>query len=140
MGYYAEGNGTIKFKNSVNKNIISNAMTFAKDAFEDFAFYERDGEDGIHYIDIDFVDYHWHSEDMDDFFNMLYEILIDADIYMRGEGDCYWKYKFNPNTRSMDDLYGTVIYSDSNDFDFLPDENLIKELEARGYVVEKKEE
>ena len=63
--------------------------------------------------------------------NFLTPYITEGDIDYSGDDDCFQKFVFNPETQKWDKINGDVYYTD---------DDLIQELERRGYKVFKAEQ
>lgn len=130
MSYMAYGNGMAKLKDGVNKEALYEKLDKIVDDCWGLE-YEEELNGYIPFYDSE----NYHEEDIMNFLNALIPYITEGEIKYSGEEDCYWMFKFNPETNVWDELDGGCYYAISD----LLDNFFIDELEKRGYVVNKGE-
>lgn len=139
MGYWAKGSGSCTLKNDVDtKELdkkIRDALGIAENVICDDDL-EWEIDESSKMINFWESDSHWHEEDTYLFLNTLIPFIVDgcAD-YNSNEDDSIWRYKFNPETKAWDEQDATVDYN----FESYSDEEMIRELQNRGYRVVRKD-
>lgn len=133
MGYYASGSGDATFKEGVTKEIVEKAIKDFYESEEGNKFYCLDYDTDVESIEI-WDDEKYHEEDTIEFLKVLAPYIKEGHISYTGEDDCIWRFVFNPETGKWDEEYATVSFG----FEEYEDDELIEELEKRGYVVSKK--
>ena len=100
MGYYANGAGAIKFKS--NK-----AMDAARKVLDGVLDNDESGTPQC--LDVWFDD-KYHSDEIENALSDIAKYVKEGHIDFKGEDDALWQYKFNPSTKTWDELGGTIIY------------------------------
>lgn len=129
MGYYANGSGYITLKKEADMEIVKKALDTAKDEISGdiTGYWSKDNQ--TYNIDLYIHDDHWHEEDIYDLFNAVMPFIVDVDVDMKGDEDCYWRYQYNTETQKIDKIPGTIVYgNDLRDFSL---EDLMAEVNRR---------
>lgn len=125
MGYYASGSGYASFKKGVDI-----AEVEAKLDELDVWFDWNIGNDGVNFFEND----KYHEDETSKFLDALVPYITEGEATYSGEGDCHWRFRFSPDDQEWIEESGTIDYN----FDSYTDEQLIEELNKRGYIVQKK--
>ena len=124
MGYCAYGSGEVVLKPGVDPdNVLDQMESLLENAF---CIECELSENGIQITDME----NYHEEDIMEILNFLTPYITEGDIDYSGDDDCFWKFVFNQETQKWDEIDGDVYYTD---------DDLIQELERRGYKVSKVE-
>ncbi len=134
MSYYATGSGTVTI---INGEIADALKVFLEEKYGkngahcslDYDFYENNG---TYYMDI-YDSEKYHEADTTDLLELIAPYISEGQLEYSGEEDCIWKFVFDPKTQKWNEKYATISYG----FDAYDDEELIAELEKRGYSVTK---
>lgn len=122
MGYCAYGNGEVVLKEGIDAdNVLDQMESLLENAF---CIECELSENGIQITDTE----NYHEEDIMEILNFLIPYITEGDMAYSGDDDCFWKFIFNPETLKWDEINGDVYYTDND---------LIQELEKRGYKVTK---
>lgn len=133
MGYYASASGSatvIKGQEETLKSVL--ASKYGKYGSGCSLDYDVDEINGVYCIDI-YDSEKYHEEDTTKFLNLIAPYISEGKLDYSGEDDCIWRFVFNPETKEWKKENATIDY----DFESYSDEQLIEELEKRGYMVSK---
>lgn len=126
MGYSASGSGSVTLK----KGISADAMITLLDQVRKAAgnVIEIDSFKNNDKVIVSFYgsDDHWYNEDTMDFLKALAPFISEGSAEYTGEDNCNWRYRFITDKQEWIEENGAVYYSD---------EDMIKELESKGYKV-----
>lgn len=129
MGYYANGDGAATFKNGVDIEKVGMLLDDKLDELDVIEFeFEIKGNE-IYFYDSE----KYHEDETLAFLNVLAPYITEGKMTYSGEDDCHWRFVFNSDEQGWDEESGTVDF----DFESYTDEDLIVELERRGYNVTK---
>lgn len=124
--YCAYGKGEVVLKEGIDAdNVLDQMKTLLKNSF---CIECRLSKNGIYIADAEDL---CHKEDNMEILNFLIPYITEGDITYFDDYDCFWKFIFNPETQKWDKIDGDVYYTDND---------LIQELEKRGYKVTKIQE
>lgn len=139
MGYWAKGDGSCTLKSGVDTNEINEKI---KDALgmsanvtcsDDLEWEFDEASNEINFWE---NDTHWHEEDTYAFLNALIPYITDGVAnYTSNEDDSIWRYWFDSKAKKWEEQGATIDYN----FESYTDDDLIQELQKRGYNVARKE-
>lgn len=131
MGYYASGSGSatiIKGQEKALEAVLENK--YGKLGSYCGLEYDFDNIKDECYINI-YDSEKYHEEDTTEFLSVIAPYISEGHLDYSGEDDCIWRFIFNPDTKEWKEENATIDYH----FESYSDEELIKELEKRGYSV-----
>lgn len=130
MGYYAYGSGYVVLKEGCTFEDVNKAY---KESGYDFGdLYPEEGTYD-YTIGIIMENQKYYEEDVDEFFKVMEPFITYAMIDFIGEDGAHWCIEFKDGKATEIDgkvVYGMADYSD---------QELIKELESRGYKIKKED-
>ena len=124
MGYRANGDGSVVFKDEVNREKVIELLNSLPRKEIEFELYDEG-------VDLREYDTHWNEENIFRFLEALVPYITDGYMNYSGDEDCIWRYKFNPDSQSWDKEYAVIDYN----FESYSDDDLINELTRRGYKI-----
>ncbi len=131
MGYYASGSGsatiikgqekalTAALENKYGKRVVCCGFD-----------YDIDEIDGVCYINI-YDSEKYHEDSTTEFLSVIAPYISEGHLDYSGEDDCIWRFIYSSDTKEWKEENATIDYH----FESYSDEELIKELEKRGYSV-----
>ena len=128
MGYFAEGSGSAKLKLDADSEALTEILDEA-----DIAGIEYE-VDNIGFINFWETDDHWHNENTEEFLSILIPYITEGTADYYGEDNELWRYRYDASTCGE-----WIEESPHVDYHFetYSDEELISELENRGFTTEK---
>lgn len=128
VGYYANGDGIATFKDGVN---IRQVEEILNDILDELYAIEFDivNENEISICDTD----KYHEDEILTFLNALAPYIKEGKMTYSGDDNCNWRFVFDPENECWLEESGIVDYN----FESYTDEDLITEIEKRGYKVTK---
>lgn len=129
MGY-TFGSGSAALKDNINKKELFERLD---EKVKDMYDFEYNSDGSLIYINDTCI---YNEDDTVKFLNILAPYITEGEVEYCGDEDYedyHWKFTFNRETEKWDKIEGEVCYSLKE----FADENLIKELECRGYVITK---
>ncbi len=131
MGYYANGSGSATIIKGQKKAITAALENkYDKRGVYCGLDYDIDEIDGVCYINI-YDSEKYHEDETNEFLSVIAPYISEGRLDYSGEDDCIWRFIFNPDTKEWKEENATIDYH----FESYSDEELIKELEKRGYSV-----
>lgn len=89
-------------------------------------------------IDKDSVDFYesdkYHEDETIEFLDTLAPYVAEGEANYIGEDGCTWRFRFDPYEQEWVEETATIDYN----FESYTDEQMIEELDKRGYIVQKK--
>lgn len=132
MGYYASGTGSVIFKKGVDVEEVESTL-IALDTFINWDI----KKDGVYFCDryCDEEEYlAFYEGDTSIFLDALVPYIVEGEAVYSGEDDCNWRFRFDPDEQKWVEESATIDYN----FESYTDEQMIEELDKRGYIVQKK--
>lgn len=132
MGFYASASGDATIKEGM-KEILEKVLD------------EKYGENGRNCsLDYDFDDNRidiydsekYHEEDTEEFLDTIAPYITEGALNYSGEDDCIWRFVFDPASQSWNEEDAKIYYGLGE----FSEDDLIAELQTRGYAVEKTSE
>ena len=131
MGYYASASGSATIingkKEELEKILEDKYGKYGQHCSLDYDFFEDKDGDCIEITDSE----NYHEEDTIEFLKTIAPYITEGCLDYSGEDDCIWRFVFNPETKEWKEENATIDYN----FESYSDEQLIAELEKRGYMV-----
>lgn len=130
MGYYASGSGDATLKEGMGDALERAIRDHYKDAYCPIGYdIEPD------YINI-YDDEKYHADETKEFLDILTPFITEGILSYSGDDDCIWRFVFDYDNQKWNEEDATISYG----FEDYSDEELIQELQSRGYKVTKEEE
>ena len=128
MGYYASGDGIATFKDGVEIEKVEEMLDDILDKMHVIGFeFEIFNKNQISIYDTD----KYYEDETLAFQNALSPYIIEGQMTYSGEDNCNWRFVFDSENECWIEESGIVDYN----FESYSDEDLITELEKRGYKV-----
>ena len=135
MGYWACGYGEAKLKSGVNEDDLLNTLSS----------YQYCGGTLVDVYDVTISggklcfedsDFHWHEEDLMEFFEIITPYIESCVARYCGEDNCHWMYRLNADTWKFECINGEIYYGDT--FEDANDGDLRTAIEKRncGFIQE----
>lgn len=125
MGYYANGSGFATLKRDADIAELKDKLD-ALDVWFDWS------------IDKDSVDFYesdkYHEDETIEFLDTLAPYVAEGEANYTGEDGCAWRFRFDPDEQEWVEESAMIDYN----FESYTDEQMIEELDRRGYIVQKK--
>lgn len=135
MGYYASASGSATIINGkkaeLEKILEDKYGEYSRNCPLDYDFSEYKNTNEK-YIDISDSE-KYHEEDTTEFLKTIAPYITEGCLNYSGEDGCIWRFIFDPATKSWNEENATISYGMSD----YSDEQLIAELEKRGYTVDR---
>lgn len=131
MGYYANGSGSatiIKGQEEALTAILENK--YGERGVRCGLDYDIEEIQGVYYIEIYDSDKYYEDE-TNELLSVIAPYISEGNLNYSGEDDCIWRFNFDPETKEWKEENATIDYN----FESYTDEQLIAELEKRGYMV-----
>ena len=131
MGYYASGSGSatiIKGQEKALEAVLENK--YGKRGLNCGLEYDFDNIKDECYISI-YDSEKYHEDSTTEFLSVIAPYISEGHLNYSGEDDCIWRFIYSPDTKEWKEENATIDYH----FESYSDEELIKELEKRGYSV-----
>ena len=125
MGYCADGSGFATLKRDAD-------ITELKDKLDalDVRFDWNIDKDSVDFYESD----KYHEDETIEFLDTLAPYVAEGEANYIGEDGCTWRFRFDPDEQEWDEETATIDYN----FESYTDEQMIEELDKRGYIVQKK--
>lgn len=125
MGYCANGSGFATLKRDADIAELKDKLD-ALDVRFDWS------------IDKDSVDFYesdkYHEDVTIEFLDTLAPYVAEGEANYTGEDGCAWRFRFDPDEQEWVEESAMIDYN----FESYTDEQMIEELDRRGYIVQKK--
>lgn len=125
MGYCADGSGFANLKRDADIAELK-AKLDALDVWLNWRIYK----DSVDFYDSD----NYHEDETIEFLNTLAPYVAEGEVNYIGEDGCIWRFRFDPDEQEWVEESATIDYN----FESYTDEQMIEELDKRGYIVQKK--
>lgn len=125
MEYCADGSGFANLKRDADIAELK-AKLDALDVWLNWRIYK----DSVDFYDSD----NYHEDETIEFLNTLAPYVAEGEVNYNGEDGCIWRFRFDPDEQKWVEESATIDYN----FESYTDEQLIEELDKRGYIVQKK--
>ena len=125
MGYCADGSGFANLKRDADIAELK-AKLDALDVWLNWRIYK----DSVDFYDSD----NYHEDETIEFLNTLAPYVAEGEVNYTGEDGCIWRFRFDPDEQEWVEESATIDYN----FESYTDEQMIEELDRRGYIVQKK--
>lgn len=125
MGYCAYGSGFANLKRDADIAELK-AKLDALDIWLNWRIYK----DSVDFYDSD----NYHEDETIEFLNTLAPYVAEGEVNYTGEDDYIWRFRFDPDKQKWVEESATIDYN----FESYTDEQMIEELDKRGYIVQKK--
>nr|DAZ46861.1 MAG TPA: hypothetical protein [Caudoviricetes sp.] len=125
MGYCADGSGFANLKRDADIAELK-AKLDALDVWLNWRIYK----DSVDFYDSD----NYHEDETIEFLNTLAPYVAEGEVNYTGEDGCIWRFRFDPDEQEWVEESATIDYN----FESYTDEQMIEELDKRGYIVQKK--
>lgn len=125
MGYCAYGSGFANLKRDADIAELK-AKLDALDVWLNWRIYK----DSVDFYDSD----NYHEDETIEFLNTLAPYVAEGEVNYTGEDDYIWRFRFDPDKQKWVEESATIDYN----FESYTDEQMIEELDKRGYIVQKK--
>lgn len=130
MGYYASGFGDANLKNNIDINKIESEIK-ALNLSSDFQWEINTLDNTIYFNE---ATNRWDELTTDCFLKTISPYITEGIANYSGEENDIWRYVYNPEEERWYEEDASIDYN----FENYSDEELIEELENRGYIVTKK--
>lgn len=124
-GYCAYGSGFANLKRDADIAELK-AKLDALDVWLNWRIYK----DSVDFYDSD----NYHEDETIEFLNTLAPYVAEGEVNYTGEDDYIWRFRFDPDKQKWVEESATIDYN----FESYTDEQMIEELDKRGYIVQKK--
>lgn len=125
MGYCADGSGFATLK----KDADIAELKYKLDAL-DVRFDWSIDKDGVDFYESD----KYHEDETIEFLDTLAPYVAEGEANYTGEDGCAWRFRFDPDEQEWVEESAMIDYN----FESYTDEQMIEELDRRGYIVQKK--
>lgn len=125
MGYCADGSGFANLKRDADIAELKDKLD-ALDVWLNWRVYK----DSVDFYDSD----NYHEDETIEFLDTLAPYVADGEVNYTGEDGCIWRFRFDPDEQEWVEESATIDYN----FESYTDEQMIEELDKRGYIVQKK--
>lgn len=125
MGYCADGSGFANLKRDADIAELK-AKLDALDVWLNWRIYK----DSVDFYDSD----NYHEDETIEFLDTLAPYVADGEVNYTGEDGSIWRFRFDPDEQEWVEESATIDYN----FESYTDEQMIEELDKRGYIVQKK--
>lgn len=122
MGYCAYGSGFANLKRDADIAELK-AKLDALDVWLNWRIYK----DSVDFYDSD----NYHEDETIEFLNTLAPYVAEGEVNYTGEDDYIWRFRFDPDKQKWVEESATIDYN----FESYTDEQMIEELDKRGYIV-----
>lgn len=125
MGYCADGSGFANLKRDADIAELK-AKLDALDVWLNWRIYK----DSVDFYDSD----NYHEDETIEFLDTLAPYVADGEVNYTGEDGSIWRFRFDPDEQEWVEESAAIDYN----FESYTDEQMIEELDKRGYIVQKK--
>ena len=129
MGYCASGFGSVTANSKESYHSIIELI----ERNEGKPYSALSIEDHTLVIELQYEYEKYHDDEALGFLIEICPFVSEGMIEFEGEDDYHWAFKFDPDTGQWNEFSGRMVYGMSS----YSDDELIKELQNRGYVVSK---
>lgn len=134
MGYYADAKGFIVAKDTDSYQKLEEMLGYGP-VTNDTPFNFRKDTDTLTFNFYNADEKYWDDE-VTDFLYRVSEFICDGEVDYVGEDHELWRFIFDADTQQWREESGYVVYGKASPSE-LSDEDLIKEIQKRGYTVQK---
>lgn len=125
MGYCADGGGLLTLKPNTNVDELNNKLADSSGCLS----YQFDGNE----IEFWCEDKYWGDGVYEDL-EIVKPYIVSGELEFAGEDGAMWRIRFDSDTQEWVEESATIDYN----FESYTDEQMIEELDRRGYLVQKK--
>lgn len=125
MGYCADGSGSATLKRDADIAELKYKLD-ALDVWLNWSIYK----DSVDFYDSD----NYHEDETIEFLDTLAPYVADGEVNYTGEDGSIWRFRFDPDEQEWVEESAAIDYN----FESYTDEQMIEELDKRGYIVQKK--
>ena len=125
MGYCADGGGLLTLKPNTNVDELNNKLADSSGCLS----YQFDGNE----IEFWCEDKYWGDGVYEDL-EIVKPYIVSGELEFAGEDGAMWRIRFDSDTQEWVEESATIDYN----FESYTDEQMIEELDRRGYIVQKK--
>lgn len=125
MGYCADGSGSATLKRDADIAELKDKLD-ALDVWLNWSIYK----DSVDFYDSD----NYHEDETIEFLDTLAPYVADGEVNYTGEDGSIWRFRFDPDEQEWVEESAAIDYN----FESYTDEQMIEELDKRGYIVQKK--
>ena len=125
MGYCADGSGSATLKRDADIAELKDKLD-AHDVWLNWSIYK----DSVDFYDSD----NYHEDETIEFLDTLAPYVADGEVNYTGEDGSIWRFRFDPDEQEWVEESAAIDYN----FESYTDEQMIEELDKRGYIVQKK--
>lgn len=125
MGYCADGGGLLTLKPNTNVDELNNKLADSSGCLS----YQFDGNE----IEFWCEDKYWGDGVYEDL-EIVKPYIVSGELEFAGEDGAMWRIRFDSDTQEWVEESAMIDYN----FESYTDEQMIEELDRRGYIVQKK--
>lgn len=134
MEYYADAEGFIIAKDTDSYQKLEEIFGHVPAINTPFHFHSSDTDSLV--FDLSNADETYWDDEVTDFLYRISEFICEGEVDYVGVDHELWRFIFDADTQQWREENGRVVYGEASPTG-LSDEDLIKEIQKRGYTVQK---